>query len=76
MAAHRWAFDRWVGPIPYGFHVHHVCRNSLCAAMEQVARTETWTKSGHYLWAVLFPIGGVILAVRAWSKSEVDPGLP
>jgi HNH endonuclease len=31
MAAHRWAFERWVGPIPYGHHVHHVCRNPLCA---------------------------------------------
>ena len=42
--------------------------------MEQVARTETWTRSGHSWWAVLFSIVGVILAVRAWSKSEVGPG--
>lgn len=42
--------------------------------MEQAARAETWTKNGHYLWAVLFPIAGVILAVRAWSKSELGPG--
>jgi hypothetical protein len=42
--------------------------------MEQVARAETWTKSGHYLWAVLFPIGGAILTLRAWSKGEVGPG--
>jgi hypothetical protein len=42
--------------------------------MEQVASTVTWTKGGHYVWAVLFPIAGAILAVRAWSKSEFGPG--
>ena len=41
--------------------------------MEQVATTE-WTKSGHYRWAMLFSILGVILAVRAWHKGEVGLG--
>lgn len=28
--AHRWAYERWVGPIPEGFHIHHLCGNRAC----------------------------------------------
>lgn len=32
--AHRWSYERWVGPIPEGFEVDHVkergCTNRLC----------------------------------------------
>jgi hypothetical protein len=39
------SFERWVGPIPYGFHVHHVCRNSLCANpdhLEAISAGDHW----------------------------------
>lgn len=29
-AAHRVAYKMFVGPIPEGFHVDHLCRNRLC----------------------------------------------
>lgn len=29
-AAHRLAYEIFVGPIPPGYHVHHRCRNTLC----------------------------------------------
>ena len=29
--AHRWAYERWVGPIPDGLHLDHLCRNKRCA---------------------------------------------
>ncbi len=28
--AHRWAYERWVGPIPEGHDVDHVCRIRVC----------------------------------------------
>jgi hypothetical protein len=28
--AHRAAFEHWLGPIPKGYDVHHVCRNRAC----------------------------------------------
>lgn len=28
--AHRWSYEHYVGPIPDGLHVDHLCRNTLC----------------------------------------------
>ena len=28
--AHRWAYERFVGPIPEGMHLDHLCRNTRC----------------------------------------------
>lgn len=28
--AHRWAYQNWVGPIPEGHHIHHLCENKAC----------------------------------------------
>lgn len=28
--AHRYAYERWVGPIPEGLTIDHLCRNALC----------------------------------------------
>lgn len=28
--AHRYAYELWVGPIPNGYVVHHVCENLAC----------------------------------------------
>lgn len=28
--AHRFAYTLWVGPIPYGLHLDHLCRNRAC----------------------------------------------
>lgn len=28
--AHRWAYTHFVGPIPDGYHVDHLCRNRAC----------------------------------------------
>ena len=30
MTAHRAAYLLFVGPVPEGFHLHHVCRNGTC----------------------------------------------
>jgi hypothetical protein len=30
MLAHRWLYQRWVGSIPDGLHLDHLCRNTLC----------------------------------------------
>lgn len=28
--AHRWAYEQFVGPIPEGMHLDHLCRNRKC----------------------------------------------
>ena len=28
--AHRWLYERWVGPIPPGLELDHLCRNRAC----------------------------------------------
>lgn len=28
--AHRWAYEQFVGPIPKGLHIDHLCRNRAC----------------------------------------------
>lgn len=34
--AHRWAYERWVGPIPEGLQVDHTCRQPLCVRPEHL----------------------------------------
>lgn len=32
--AHRWAYEQWVGPIPDGFQLDHLCRIRRCVNYE------------------------------------------
>lgn len=41
LQAHRWAYERFVGPIPSGFDLDHLCRKRACvnpAHVEPVTR--------------------------------------
>lgn len=41
--AHRWAYERYVGPIPEGYDIDHLCKNSGCcnpAHLEAVTHRE------------------------------------
>lgn len=39
---HRWAYERWTAPIPEGYQIDHLCRNTSCSnpAHLEVARLE------------------------------------
>ena len=34
--AYRWAYERYVAPIPAGLHIDHLCRNSRCVNPEHL----------------------------------------
>lgn len=34
--AHRWAYERWIGPIPDGHDLHHECEVKLCVNPEHL----------------------------------------
>jgi hypothetical protein len=51
--AHRWAYERWVGPIPDGLQIDHLCRNKRCvnpAHLEPVTLVENVLR-GESPWA-------------------------
>lgn len=54
MVAHRWAYERWVGPVPEGLFVDHLCGVRRCVNpehLEAVTHAENvrraWAKRTH-----------------------------
>lgn len=46
--AHRWAYEHFVGPIPVGMHIDHLCRNRRCVKpyhLEPVTQAENNRRS-------------------------------
>jgi hypothetical protein len=36
LRAHRWAYEHFVGPIPVGLTIDHLCRNRTCVNPEHM----------------------------------------
>lgn len=48
MSAHKWAYTYWVGPVPEGLQLDHLCRNRGCvnpAHLEPVTNRENQLRS-------------------------------
>lgn len=42
--AHRWSYEHFVGPIPDGYEIHHLCENKRCVNPEHL---RALTRSEH-----------------------------
>lgn len=40
--AHRWAYERHVGPIPRGMQLDHLCANTMCVNPEHLEPVQPW----------------------------------
>jgi len=57
--AHRFSYEYWVGPIPEGTHIDHLCRQPACVNpdhLEPVVPREN-TRRGESPWAVAHRTG-------------------
>lgn len=47
---HRWMYDRWVGPIPDGYTIDHLCMNKICVNTLHLEAVTTQENTRRY-WA-------------------------
>lgn len=67
--AHRWSYEHFVGPIPDGLQIDHLCRNHACVNPEHL---EPVTASEN----VLRGIGPQLASERFRQKTEFPKGHP
>jgi hypothetical protein len=45
VCAHRWIYERWVGPIPEGYEIDHLCKNTSCQNVKHMEAVESSTNN-------------------------------
>jgi hypothetical protein len=46
MMAHRYAYERFIGPIPEDHDIDHLCGNSLCVSPSHLEPVTPWENRG------------------------------
>ena len=67
--AHRWAYEHWVGSIPEGLELDHLCRNPICVNfdhLEAVTHRENVRRGN----------AGKITGARQLAKTHCPQGHP
>lgn len=83
--AHRWSYEHFVGPIPDGLVIDHLCRNRACVNPEHmepvtqqtnVRRGEAGERLREWLATHPHPLLGVPRSAHKQKKIVLDPPTP
>ncbi len=68
MLAHRFSYELFVGPIPSGMHLHHVCRNQACVNPSHLSLT---TSEEHTRLHHTRPVGATCKNGHPWVEENL-----
>lgn len=76
--AHRFSYERFIGPIPYGYDIHHACGKRLCVNpnhLEALGRRDhIMATPGTWGWKAAQRVGGEEFTNQQWRRGYKKPG--